>query len=53
MKKIITTILSLLIIFAMTGCVSTAKSDGDEDNNKPIAEEGNKETPPVTIEELP
>lgn len=53
MKKIITTLLSLLIILTMTGCVSTAKSEGTEDNNKLTTEKSNKETPPVTIEELP
>ena len=53
MKKIITTLLSLLIILTMTGCVSTAKSEGAEDNDKPITEGSNKEAPPVTIEELP
>ena len=56
MKKIITTLLSLLIVLTMTGCASTAKSDGEENNDKPNVEETHKkdeETPPVTIEELP
>lgn len=56
MKKIITTLLSLLIVLTMTGCASTAKSDGEADNNKLNVEETDKkdkETPPVTIEELP
>lgn len=60
MKKIVTTLLALLIVLTMTGCASkassTAKSDGEADNNKPKVEETkkkDKKTPPVTIEELP
>lgn len=43
MKKLITTLLSLLIVLTMTGCVSTAKSDGEENNEKPKVEQQNKE----------
>lgn len=50
MKKKVSILLSLLLVFVMVGCTSNSNKDGG--NDKPTTEKA-KEVPPVTIEELP